>query len=99
MWPKRLECVLHFFVVFTLPVIEFGHTQISAPKLGIPMSKTACMKPWVEVKPATNCNRIVVRYWNAVRMLAWNNRLKIMKNEMNNLYDICCYSKNNKSSN
>ena len=46
MWPKRLECVLHFFVVFTLPMIEFGHAQISAPKIGISILKTACINPW-----------------------------------------------------
>ena len=37
---------MHFFVVFTLPMIEFGHAQISVPKIGILMSKTACIKPW-----------------------------------------------------
>ena len=38
--------MLHFFVVFTLHVIEFGHTQINVTKVGIPMLKVACINPW-----------------------------------------------------
>ena len=33
-------------VVSDLLKIESGHTQISGPKIGIPMSKTACINPW-----------------------------------------------------
>ena len=40
-----MERVLHFFVVFTLPMIKFGHAQISVPKTDIPMLKTACINP------------------------------------------------------
>ena len=32
------------FVVFALPMIEFGHDQISVPKIGIPMLKMTCIK-------------------------------------------------------
>ena len=32
-------------VVSVLLKIEFGHTQISVPKIGIPMLKTACVNP------------------------------------------------------
>ena len=46
MWPKISKRVLHFFVVFTLPMTKFGHAQISVPKIGIPMSTTACINPW-----------------------------------------------------
>ena len=41
---KKLELCL--MVVSDLLKIEFGHTQISVPKIGIPMSKTACINPW-----------------------------------------------------
>ena len=40
---KKLE--LHLLVVIILFEIEFGHAQISVPKIGKPMSKTACIKP------------------------------------------------------
>ena len=33
-------------VVSVLLKINFGHAQISVPKIGIPMSKTACINPW-----------------------------------------------------
>ena len=41
---KKLELCL--MVVSDLLKIELGHTQISVPKIGIPMSKTACIKLW-----------------------------------------------------
>ena len=47
MRPKRLERVLHFIVVFTLPMIKFGHIQIHVPKIGITMLKTAYINPTV----------------------------------------------------
>ena len=47
MRPKRLEGVLHFIVVFTLPMIKFGHIQIHVPKIGITMLKTAYINPWL----------------------------------------------------
>ena len=33
-------------VVSVLLRIKFGHAQISVPKIGIPMSKTASINPW-----------------------------------------------------
>ena len=33
-------------VVSVLLKIRFGHAQISVSKIGIPISKTACIKPW-----------------------------------------------------
>ena len=41
---KKLELCLT--VVSVLLKIRFGHTQISVSKIGIPISKTACIKPW-----------------------------------------------------
>ena len=38
--------MLHFFVLFTLPMIKFGHTQMSVTKISIPMSKTGCINHW-----------------------------------------------------
>ena len=38
---KKLE--LHIMVVSVLLKIKFGHAQICMPKIGIPMSKTACI--------------------------------------------------------
>ena len=40
---EKLE--LHLMVVSVLLKIKFGHAQISVPKIGIPMSKTACINP------------------------------------------------------
>ena len=40
---KKLE--MCFIVVSVILTIEFGHTQISVPKIGIPMSETACINP------------------------------------------------------
>ena len=34
-------------VVSVLLKIKFGHAQISVPKIGIPMSKTACINPFL----------------------------------------------------
>ena len=34
-------------VVSVLLKIRFGHAQISAPKLGVPILKTACINPWL----------------------------------------------------
>ena len=42
---KKLELCL--MVVSVLPKIEFGHTQISVPKIGIPMLKAAYINPWL----------------------------------------------------
>ena len=33
-------------IVTVLLKIKFGHVQISVPKIGISMSKTACIIPW-----------------------------------------------------
>ena len=40
---KKLELCL--MVVSVLLKTEFGHTQISVPKIGIPMLKAACVNP------------------------------------------------------
>ena len=40
---EKLE--LRLTVVSILLKIRFGHSQISVPKIGIPMSKTACINP------------------------------------------------------
>ena len=40
---KKLEMCLT--AVSVLLKITFGHTQISLPKIGIPMLKTACISP------------------------------------------------------
>ena len=40
---KALE--LHLIVISALFKIKFGHTQISVPKVGTPMSKTGSIKP------------------------------------------------------
>ena len=40
---KKLE--LHLMIVSDLLKIKFTRTQISVPKIGIPMSKTACINP------------------------------------------------------
>ena len=34
-------------VVSVLLKVKFWHGQISVPKIGIPMSKTACINPWL----------------------------------------------------
>ena len=34
-------------VISILLNIRFGHAQISVPKIGIPMPKTACINPWI----------------------------------------------------
>ena len=41
---KKLE--LDLLVDIILLKMEFGHVQISAPKIGTRMSKTACINPW-----------------------------------------------------
>ena len=38
---RKLDYV-NWFILFLIR-IKFGHTQISVPKIGIPMSKTACI--------------------------------------------------------
>ena len=41
---KKLElCLLVVMISFK---IEFGHTQISVPKIGKMMQKKSCVKPW-----------------------------------------------------
>ena len=40
---KKLE--LRILVVIILFKVEFGHAQISVPKIVTPISKTACIKP------------------------------------------------------
>ena len=40
---KKLE--LHSMIVSVLLEIKFGHAQISVPKIGLPMSKAACINP------------------------------------------------------
>ena len=40
---KKLE--LHLMVASVVLKIKFGPAQISVPKIGTPMSKTACINP------------------------------------------------------
>ena len=42
---KKLE--LCSTVVSILLKISFGHAQISVPKIGVLMSKTVCINPWL----------------------------------------------------
>ena len=44
-WWKKLE--LRLMAVLVLLKIESGHAQISVPKIGIRMTKTTCINPWV----------------------------------------------------
>ena len=42
---KKLElCIMVVSVLFR---VKFGHAHISVPKIGVPMSKTACINPCV----------------------------------------------------
>ena len=45
---KKLE--LHLLVGVILFKIEFGHVQISVPKIGTLMSKTVCINSWLICK-------------------------------------------------
>ena len=49
-------------VVSVLLKIRFDHAQISVPKIGIPMSKTACINPpaCLFVGNSINKNRVVM---------------------------------------
>ena len=40
---KKLDYV--YWLLLFLIMIKFGHAKISVPKIGIPMSKTACINP------------------------------------------------------
>ena len=42
---KTLE--MRLMVVSVFLKIKFRHAQISVPKTGIPMSKSACINPWL----------------------------------------------------
>ena len=42
---KKLE--MRLMVVSVFLKIKFRHAQISVPKIGIPMSKSACINPWL----------------------------------------------------
>ena len=58
---------MHYFVAFTLTMIEFGQAQISVPKTGIPMSKTACINPWrlctAKCTKFSACGRVLLALW------------------------------------
>ena len=54
---KKLELCLT--VASILLKIRFGHAQIRVPKIGIPMSKTACMNLWYDCGFLCNC----VKWW------------------------------------
>ena len=41
------KLALHLLVDIILFKIELGHIQISVPKIGTPMLKTACINPWM----------------------------------------------------
>ena len=40
---KKLDYV--YWLLLFLIMIKLGHAKISVPKIGIPMSKTACINP------------------------------------------------------
>ena len=42
---KKLDCV--YWLLLFLIRIKFGHAQISVTKIGIPMSETVCINPWM----------------------------------------------------
>ena len=42
---KKLKLCL--LVVLILVKIKYGHPEISVPTIGVPISKTASIKPWV----------------------------------------------------
>ena len=46
-WFDKKKLELRLMVVLVLLKMKFGHAQISVPKIGIPMSKTACINPCV----------------------------------------------------
>ena len=52
-WFKKPE--LRLMVLSVLRKIKFGHAQISVPKIGIPMSKTACINPWEQGDSDVHC--------------------------------------------
>ena len=41
---------LHLMIVSNVVKIKFGRTQISVPKIGIPMCKTACCQPLLSLE-------------------------------------------------
>ena len=65
-------------VVLILLTINFGYTQISLPKIGITMSKTACInKPLViKLLPKMTCEHVyltqysVMNVWLAAQVLS-----------------------------
>ena len=42
---KKLDYV--YWLLLFLIRIKFGHAQISVTKIGIPMSETVCINPWM----------------------------------------------------
>ena len=42
---KKLDYV--YWLLLFLVRIKFGHAQISVTKIGIPMSETVCINPWM----------------------------------------------------
>ena len=44
-WSKKLELCL---MVLSVLILNLWHTQISVPKIGIPISKTAYINPWLQ---------------------------------------------------
>ena len=60
---KKLE--LRLTVVSVLLKVIFGHGQISLPKIGIPMSKTACIKPLHVYLKGTLSIKIEL-YWSQI---------------------------------
>ena len=41
-----LSLCLYYVTDLIKKLIKFGHAQISVPKMSIPISKTASVKPW-----------------------------------------------------
>ena len=59
---KKLE--LHLLVVIILFKMEFGHVQIGVPKIGEPMTKTACINPCKLLHPQNKkLGKIFVSFW------------------------------------
>ena len=71
---KKLELCLT--VVSILLKIRFGHIQISAPKIGIPMLKTACINPCL-LKPIVL--ELCKKFYSFVFHFLLGKRLLLMK--------------------
>ena len=46
---KRLLVYVYWLLLFLIIRIKFGHAQLSVPKIGILMSKTVCINPFMYI--------------------------------------------------